>query len=108
MSWVTVCDEANLPKGTGIAAWVNGQAVAIFDLGEDGIYALDNIDPATGVSLLARGLICDMQGELCVASPLYKHHYQLSNGVCVEDAQLVAQPYSIKKQQGKVLVKASS
>ncbi|NKF50623.1 nitrite reductase small subunit NirD [Shewanella sp. WXL01] len=108
MSWVDVCDATSLPKGTGIAAWVEGSAVAIFDLGEDGLFALDNIDPATGVSLLARGLVCDMDGKLCVASPLYKHHYQLSSGVCLEDDALVAKPYQIKNQNGKILIKANA
>ncbi|MBQ4890898.1 nitrite reductase small subunit [Shewanella sp. UCD-FRSSP16_17] len=108
MSWVTVCNESTLPQGTGVAAWVAGKAVAIFDLGKHGLYAIDNVDPATGISLLARGLICDMEGVLCVASPLYKQHYSLETGVCLEDEALVASPYEIKKEAGQVLVLAKS
>lgn len=104
MSWVNVCRESSLPQGTGIAAWVAGKAVAIFNLGKDGLFALDNVDPATGVSLLARGLICEMNGELCVASPLYKQHYSLNTGVCLEDANLVASPFEIKTEQGNVFI----
>ncbi|GGP55888.1 nitrite reductase small subunit NirD [Shewanella saliphila] len=108
MSWINVCNEANLPLGTGIAAWVAGNPVAIFNLGRDGLYAIDNIDPATGVGLLARGLICEMEGELCVASPLYKQHYRLTTGVCIEDNTLIASPFDIKTEQGQVLVLAKA
>ena len=108
MSWVNVCDETSLPLGSGVAAWVAGKAVAIFNLGKDGLFALDNVDPATGVSLLARGLICEMEGELCVASPLYKQHYSLKTGVCLEDALLLASPFDIKTEQGKVFILAKS
>jgi nitrite reductase (NADH) small subunit len=89
-----------------VAAWVAGKAVAIFNLGQDGLYAIDNVDPATGVSVLARGLICEMDGELCVASPLYKQHYRLKTGVCIEDTSLIASPFDIKTEQGQVLVLA--
>lgn len=106
MSWINICDETSLPQGSGVAAWVGGNAVAIFNLGKDGLFALDNIDPASGVSLLARGLICEMEGELCVASPLYKQHYNLVTGVCIEDTNLVASPFEVKTEQGKVFVLA--
>ena len=106
MSWINVCEETRLPIGTGVAAWVAGKAVAIFNLGQDGLYAIDNVDPATGVSVLARGLICEMDGELCVASLLYKQHYRLKTGVCIEDTSLIASPFDIKTEQGQVLVLA--
>ncbi|MBR9727185.1 nitrite reductase small subunit NirD [Shewanella intestini] len=106
MNWVKICEASVLPQGSGIAAWVNETAVAIFDLGNDGLYAVGNVDPATGVSVLARGLVCDIEGKLCVASPLYKHHYQLEDGVCIEDSNLSAMSFEIKKQHGQVLVKA--
>ncbi|MGZ9898725.1 nitrite reductase small subunit NirD [Shewanella gaetbuli] len=106
MSWVNVGDEKNLPQGTGIAAWVAGKAVAIFNLGKDGLFALENTDPATGVGVLARGLICEMEGELCVASPIYKQHYSLTTGKCIEDANLQATPFEVKTEQGQVFVLA--
>ena len=108
MKWINVCNEASMPKGTGIAAWVAGRAVAIFNLGDDGLFALDNVDPASGVSVLARGLICEIAGELCVASPLYKQHYRLDTGHCVENHDLLAKPFEIKIEQGNVFVLAQS
>lgn len=108
MSWVMVGEDAKLPIGTGIAAWVDCNPVAIFDLGKDGIYAIDNTDPATGVSLLSRGLVCEIKGQLCVASPLYKQHYRFDTGICVEDESLVVAVYDVKKENGNVYVRAKS
>ncbi|PKG77180.1 nitrite reductase (NAD(P)H) small subunit [Shewanella sp. Actino-trap-3] len=108
MIWINVCTEASMPKGTGIAAWVAGRAVAIFNLDKDGLFALDNVDPASGVSLLARGLICEIDGELCVASPLYKQHYRLDSGRCIENNDLVVKPFEIKTEQGNIFVLAQA
>lgn len=108
MSWFHVGPEGNLPLNAGIAAWVDGTPVAIFDLGTLGLYGIDNRDPASGVGVLARGLICDMQGSLCVASPLYKQHFRLSDGVCLEDAALNTQVFEVKKQDGQVFVRAKA
>ncbi|KFZ38800.1 nitrite reductase [Shewanella mangrovi] len=96
MSWERVCDPSALPVGKGIAAWVAGRAVAIFNLGQQGVFALDNRDPASGVSLLARGQICELAGELYVCSPLYKQHYRLTTGECLEEPQLSAEKVAVR------------
>lgn len=105
MNWVNICEEAALPNFGGIAAWFENKAIAIFNLGERGLFALDNIDPATGVGVLSRGLICDLNGDIYVASPLHKQHYSLKNGTCIEDELLKVSVYPIKCEDGKVLVK---
>lgn len=107
MNWLTICDESALPVFGGIAAWVGGKAIAIFNLGEQGIFAMDNADPATGVGVLSRGLICDLQRDIFVASPLHKQHYSLTNGLCIEDESLSVELYQIKCEQGKVMINAS-
>ncbi len=108
MNWVNICEEAALPSFGGIAAWFENRAIAIFNLGERGLFALDNTDPATGVSVLSRGLICDLEGDIFVASPLHKQHYNLRNGTCIEDESLHVDVYQIKSEGGKILVKSSS
>ena len=35
--------------------------------------------------MLSRGLTGDLQGERVVASPIYKHHFALTSGRCIED-----------------------
>lgn len=107
MNWVDICDENALPSFGGIAAWLENRAIAIFNLGELGLFAISNVDPATGVSLLSRGLICELEGDIFVASPLHKQHYSLTNGQCIEDANLSVQLYPISCEGGRVRVQAT-
>jgi nitrite reductase (NADH) large subunit len=37
-------------------------------------------------NVLSRGVVCDLQGERVVASPLYKDHYSLVTCRCLEDS----------------------
>lgn len=34
---------------------------------------------------MSRGIVGDINGEMCVASPLYKQHFSLKSGQCLED-----------------------
>lgn len=90
--WVQVCSIDDLVPGSGVAALVLGQQIALFFLPADGqltqsqrVYALANQDPASGANVMARGLLGDINGERVVAAPLYKHHFSLDTGRCLED-----------------------
>ncbi|WP_232823865.1 nitrite reductase (NAD(P)H) small subunit [Salinicola sp. CPA57] len=50
------------------------------------LYALGNYDPFSGANVIGRGIVGDLQGELVVASPIYKQHFRLTDGQCIEDA----------------------
>lgn len=84
--WYTACKRNDLVEGSGICALVNGQQVAIFYLPEEqsALYAIDNFDPIGRANVLARGIVGDVRGELVVASPLYKEHFSLASGRCLE------------------------
>ncbi|MAM57687.1 MAG: hypothetical protein CMN25_10165 [Salinicola sp.] len=49
------------------------------------LYAVDNHDPFSSANVIGRGIIGDLAGELVVASPIYKHHFRLRDGQCLED-----------------------
>ena len=49
------------------------------------LYAIDHRDPFSGANVIARGIVGDLQGEPVVASPLYKQHFRLVDGRCLED-----------------------
>ena len=93
---VRLCSRADLVAGSGIVAWHDGHQIALFYLpcrpeAADGadeleIYALDNRDPFSGANVIGRGIIGDLKGELVVASPIYKQHFRLRDGQCLEDA----------------------
>ena len=83
--WTRICALEDVPSGGGVCASAGGRQVAIFRIA-DAVYALDNFDPAGEANVLSRGIVGDVQGEIVVASPLYKHHYSLISGRCLEDA----------------------
>ncbi len=84
--WVDVCGLNDLVAGSGVAALVEGRQVAIFYLPEESpaLYAIDNWDPIGGANVMSRGIVGDVGGRLVVASPLYKQHFDLLNGECLE------------------------
>lgn len=84
--WHHACKLTDLVENSGVCALINGQQVAIFYLPQEtpAVYALDNWDPVGRANVLYRGIVGDIGGELVVASPLYKEHYSLRTGRCLE------------------------
>jgi nitrite reductase (NADH) small subunit len=92
--WADVCSVEDLQPDSGVCALVEGQQVAIFFLSkEKTVYAIHNYDPIGKANVLSRGLIGDIKGEPVVASPLYKQHFNLKTGVCLEDESIVVPAY---------------
>ena len=101
--WQDVCSADDLQPDSGICALVAGQQVAIFYMPKDQtVYAVHNYDPIGEANVLSRGLIGDINGEPVVASPLYKQHFSLISGVCLEDEQVAIPTYPIRLHQGRV------
>ena len=85
---VRVCALDDIVPGAGVAALVDGEQVAIFRLEDDSVHAVGNLDPFSRANVLSRGIVGDLNGELVVASPLYKQHFSLLTGRCIEDASV--------------------
>ncbi|NIF29582.1 nitrite reductase small subunit NirD [Pantoea sp. Tr-811] len=85
-NWQAVCRTDDLVADSGVVVWLDGAQVALFYLPGQGVYALDNRDPRSGANIIGRGLLGSLQGELVVAAPLYKQHFSLHSGQCLEDA----------------------
>ena len=86
--WQPLCTRGDLVANSGVVAWLDGRQVALFwlpDNPEDQrLFALDNRDPKSGANVIGRGLIGQIGGELVIASPLYKQHFRLRDGSCIE------------------------
>ncbi len=86
-AWRTVCSRDDLVSHSGVVVWLEGAQVALFYLPNSEsaqLYAVDNRDPQSGVNVIGRGLIGSIKGDLVIASPLYKQHFRLSDGSCLE------------------------
>ena len=90
-----VCQLQDIVPNSGICALVEGQQVAIFRLDDDRVFALGNRDPFSGANVLSRGIVGDLNGELVVASPVYKQHFSLLTGRCLEDASVSVPVYRV-------------
>ncbi|MFI3187113.1 MAG: nitrite reductase small subunit NirD [Methylococcaceae bacterium] len=72
--------------------------------GDTQVYAVGNYDPIGKANVLSRGLICDINGQSVVASPLYKQHFNLQTGVCLEDEAVKIPVYPIRIENNRVQV----
>lgn len=83
---VLICPVRELDPGAGTGVLLGEAQVAVFYLpGETPpVRAIGNHDPVGGANVLARGIVGDIDGEPVVASPLYKQHYSLVTGACLE------------------------
>jgi len=85
-SWTDICNKQDLVANSGVCALVEEQQVALFYMpSEDTVYAVSNYDPFGSANVLSRGLIGSLGEDLVVASPLYKQHFCLRSGRCLED-----------------------
>lgn len=105
-NWTPVCQRQDLVEGSGVCALVDGEQVALFYLPgeEQHVFAVANRDPIGGANVLSRGVVGDLGGELVVASPLYKQHYSLATGACLEDETVSVPVYAARLDGDSVLV----
>lgn len=105
--WINICKiDAILPQ-TGVCALLGQEQVAIFrPYHDDRVFAISNIDPFFGSSVLSRGLIAEHDGDLWVASPLKKQRFRLRDGACMEDESHSVAHFDVRVKDGQVQLKA--
>ena len=103
--WQAVCPVDDLVHGTGVCALVAGRQIAVFQV-EGQVYALDNFDPFSKANVLSRGIVGDLKGELVVASPVYKHHFSLQSGACLEDESVKLDVFPVRLEGHSVWLAA--
>jgi NAD(P)H-nitrite reductase large subunit len=57
--------------------------------------------------VLAHGLVGDIGGELVVASPIFKQHYSLITGRCLENPHVQVPLYPCRVQEGRIYVRSA-
>ncbi|KPQ26648.1 nitrite reductase small subunit NirD [Halomonas sp. HL-93] len=109
-TWQKVCHKADLVEFSGVAAWLDSGAppaqVAIFYLPGHGneLFALDHHDPFSNANVIARGIVGDLKGAPVVASPIYKQHFRLEDGQCLEDEDVKLRTWPIEFKGDEVWI----
>jgi nitrite reductase (NADH) small subunit len=101
-----ICSKNDLVENSGVCALVNGEQVAIFYLpkSEQQVFAISNWDPIGKANVLSRGIVGDLEGKFVVASPLYKQHFDLTSGDCLEDETASVKIYPISLENDKIIL----
>lgn len=108
--WHCLCRRHQLVANAGIVAWFAGAQIALFYLPhtEQGerLFAIHNRDPQSGANVIGHGMLGQLKGELVVASPLYKQHFRLQDGQCLEqpEQQLAVWPVRLDGDQVQIRV----
>ncbi|AMM25778.1 nitrite reductase small subunit NirD [Variovorax sp. PAMC 28711] len=105
LRWTAVCAATDILPDTGVCALVEGVHVAIFRIGAAGpFFAIDNVDPKSQASVLSRGLVGSLGDRIVVASPLYKNHFDLRNGECLEAPEHSVRAHAVRVEDGRVQI----
>jgi len=101
--WKTICHQDDLIPDTGLCALFDDEQVAIFYCGgNQSLYALSNFDPIGDANVLSRGIVGSIGDEVVVASPLYKQHFNLKTGKCLELPEYTLKTYPIRMNDGEI------
>ncbi|MFL6659622.1 MAG: nitrite reductase small subunit NirD [Massilia sp.] len=106
--WTAVCALEEIVPNTGVCALLAGEQVAVFHVAgaEPRVFAIGNFDPNSGASVLSRGLVGSLGERIVVASPIYKQHFDLMTGECLEAPEQSVASYRARIEGGKVWVGA--
>ena len=102
-----VCKLDEIIPNSGVAVLVDEQQVALFRVlspeGEQ-LFAISNYDPFSKANVLSRGLLGSLKNRIVVASPIYKQHFCLQSGVCLEDENVQLKVWPVKLEQDQVML----
>lgn len=110
LKWICVCKLADIVPNTGVCALLGGAQVAVFHVapaavdGPPRVFAIDNFDANSGASVLSRGLVGSIGERIVVASPIYKQHFDLATGECIEEPQHSVTVWPVKLEDGQIWV----
>jgi nitrite reductase (NADH) small subunit len=94
--WIAVCPLSRILPNMGAAVLVKGHQIALFRLPDNRVFAISNYDPFSEAFVISRGIVGDRQGELKVASPIYKQSFSLLTGKCLDDANVTLQTWPVR------------
>ncbi|MAX56607.1 MAG: nitrite reductase (NAD(P)H) small subunit [Alcanivoracaceae bacterium] len=107
VEWKAVCKVSDVLPGTGVGVRLPAGQAALFCTRDGQFYALDNLDPFSHANVLSRGILGSIGDRKVVASPIYKQHFDLETGQCIEDETVSLNVYPVRVE-GDVIEVAMS
>ncbi len=102
-TWVSVCADSDIVPDTGVCALLGDEQVAIFKSRKTGeLFAVSNYDPIGKANVMSRGIVGSIGDRIVVASPLYKQHFCLRTGECLEEESQQLKTYQVRLDNGEV------
>jgi len=101
-AWIDVCAVDDVQIERGVRVLVDDAHVAVFRTYDGEVHAIDAVDPFSGASVLARGIVGSVGGDPFVASPMYKQRFDLRTGVCLEDSTVSVRVYPVEIDSGRI------
>jgi len=106
--WLSICELGAIPPNTGICAKVGDKQIAVFfSQRTHKLHAISNYDPIGKANILSRGIVGSIDEKICVASPLYKQHFDLETGECLEKPEYQVSVYDVRESNGNIEIKQS-
>lgn len=103
-AWVDVCSVDDVVPGTGVAALLEGEQIAIVRTRNDSFHAVGNFDPFSRAFVMSRGIVGDRAGVAKIASPIYKQSFNLETGQCLDDESVRLPVYPVRIVNGRVRI----
>lgn len=102
--WRDVCAIDDVVPGTGVAALIDGNQIAIVRTRDGKVAALSNFDPFSNAFVIARGIVGDRAGVPKIASPIYKQNFSLETGECLDDPSVRLAVYPVRVVSGRIQI----
>ena len=102
--WQDVCAIDEVLPGTGAAALIDGEQIAVIRTRDGQIAALSNFDPFSNAFVIARGIVGDRGGISKIASPIYKQSFSLQTGECLDDPRVRLAVFPVRVSAGRIQI----
>jgi nitrite reductase (NADH) small subunit len=102
--WSDVCALDDIYPGTGVAALIGGEQVAVIKTRDGRVYALSNFDPFSNAFVIARGIVGSKGSVQKIASPIYKQNFNLETGECLDDPKVKLPVYQVRVTGGRIRI----
>ncbi|CCN37896.1 putative Nitrite reductase (NAD(P)H) small subunit, NirD [Vibrio nigripulchritudo SO65] len=108
--WKKVCDINQLAPYQGVGCVFDEQQVALFLVPgkEARVFAVGNWDPISKAYVMSRGIVGTQGDTVCVASPMYKQHFSLETGECLEEPEQCLKTWSVELKGQEVWLQSTT